>query len=296
MKRRKFIQQTALSSTVLSLGLPQLSCSSTNSYKMGLQLFSVRDAMARDPLYTLNKLKVMGYQDFETYGFQADTKTIYGFKITEFKQVLDDLGITTTSGHYSFPDYFTASEEDLSRYVNQCIQTATILKSPYITWPFVKPKNRNPEGFKQLADKLNQIGEQVNSAGLGFAYHNHGYEFQDWNGTSGHEILMEITDPNFVKLQMDMYWIVHSGKTPKELVAQQPGRYVMWHIKDMDKVSQDFSELGNGSIDYTKMLPDPMASGLEYLYIEQGGNFAQSSMQSAASSAAYYKKNLQRFL
>ena len=296
MKRRKFIQQTALSSTVLSLGLPQLSCSSTNSYKMGLQLFSVRDAMALDPLDTLNKLKVMGYQDFETYGFQADTKTIYGFKITEFKQVLDDLGITTTSGHYSFPDYFTASEEDLSRYVNQCIQTATILKSPYITWPFVKPKNRNPEGFKQLADKLNQIGEQVNSAGLGFAYHNHGYEFQDWNGTSGHEILMEITDPNFVKLQMDMYWIVHSGETPKELVAQQPGRYVMWHIKDMDKVSRDYSELGNGSIDYTKMLPDPLAAGLEYLYIEQGGNFAQSSMQSAASSAAYYKENLQRFL
>ena len=296
MKRRKFIQQTALSSTVLSLGLPQLSCSSTNSYKMGLQLFSVRDAMARDPLDTLNKLKVMGYQDFETYGFQADTKTIYGFKITEFKQVLDDLGITTTSGHYSFPDYFTASEEDLSRYVNQCIQTATILKSPYITWPFVKPKNRNPEGFKQLADKLNQIGEQVNSAGLGFAYHNHGYEFQDWNGTSGHEILMEITDPNFVKLQMDMYWIVHSGKTPKELVVQQPGRYVMWHIKDMDKVSRDYSELGNGSIDYTKILPDPLASGLEYLYIEQGGNFAQSSMQSAANSAAYYKENLQRFL
>tara|TARA_B110000091_G_scaffold49233_1_gene54121 strand:- start:35 stop:826 length:792 start_codon:yes stop_codon:yes gene_type:complete len=263
---------------------------------MGLQLFSVRDAMAWDPLDTLNRLKVMGYQDFETYGFQADTKTIYGFKITEFKQVLDDLGITTTSGHYSFPDYFTASEEDLSRYVNQCIQTATILKSPYITWPFVKPKNRNPEGFKQLADKLNQIGEQVNSAGLGFAYHNHGYEFQDWNGTSGHEILMEITDPNFVKLQMDMYWIVHSGKTPKELVAQQPGRYVMWHIKDMDKVSRDYSELGNGSIDYTEMLPDPLASGLEYLYIEQGGNFAQSSMQSAASSAAYYKENLQRFL
>jgi sugar phosphate isomerase/epimerase len=296
MKRKEFIQQTALLSAGLSLGLPQLAFSSIKSYKMGLQLFSVRDAMALDPLSTLKKLKAMGYQDFETYGFQSDTETIYGFKIKEFKRILDDLRITTTSGHYSFPEYFTVSEEDLLRYVDQCIETAKILNSPYITWPFVKSENRNPEDFKLLADKLNLIGEQVSVAGLGFAYHNHGYEFQDWNGTSGHEILMEITDPNFVKLQMDMYWMVHSGKTPKELVAQQPGRYVMWHIKDMDKVTRDYSELGNGSIDYRKMLPDPVTSGLKYLYIEQGGNFAQSSIQSAADSATYYKENLQQFL
>ena len=95
-----------------------------------------------------------------------------------------------------------------------------------------------------MADKLNLIGEQVKSADLGFAYHNHGYEFQNWGGTSGHDILMKITDKNLVKLQMDMYWVIHSGKTPKELVDKHPGRYVMWHIKDMDKITRDYSELG----------------------------------------------------
>ena len=95
---------------------------------------------------------------------------------------------------------------------------------------------------------------------------------------------------------MDMYWAVHSGTTPKALVAEQPGRYVMWHIKDMDTITRDYTELGNGSIDYVSMLPDPVAAGLEYYYIEQGGNFAENSMQSVATSIAYFKKHLQFLL
>ena len=70
----------------------------------------------------------------------------------------------------------------------------------------------------------------------------------------------------------------------------------MWHIKDMDKVTRDYTELGNGSIDYAAILPDPVSSGLEYYYLEQGGNFARSPMDSVAQSAAYFKKNLQHFL
>jgi sugar phosphate isomerase/epimerase len=296
MKRKEFIQKTALLSAGFSIGLPNFSFSKKKHFKMGLQLFSVRDAMKLAPLDTLKKLKTIGYQDFEIYGFQADTETIYGYKSIEFKRILDDLGLSTTSGHYSFPDYFNASSDQLNRYVDQCIQTAINLNSSYITWPFIKPENRNPEGFKHLSEKLNIIGEQATKAGIGFAYHNHGYEFEDWGGTSGHQILMQLTDPKFVKLQMDMYWLVHSGKTPKDMVTQNPGRYVMWHIKDMDKVTRDYTELGNGSIDYTIMLPDPKTSGLEYLYIEQGGNFAESSMQSAADSALYFKQNLEGLL
>jgi hypothetical protein len=70
----------------------------------------------------------------------------------------------------------------------------------------------------------------------------------------------------------------------------------MWHIKDMDKVSRDYTELGNGSINYLEVLPDPIKSGLQYFYIEQGGNFATSSMKSAEDSANYFKANLQKFL
>tara|TARA_A100001011_G_scaffold192644_1_gene201253 strand:- start:21193 stop:22083 length:891 start_codon:yes stop_codon:yes gene_type:complete len=296
MKRSVFISQIATLGSLTLTGLPQLSFTTKPKYKMGLQLFTVRDAMAKDPVDTLKKVKAMGYQDFETYGFNPKTKEIYGFKVSDFKKILDDLDLTTTSGHFGFSDYFDASEDELKWFVDQSIDASKKLNAPYITWPWVHPDHRNPESFKVLADKLNRIGEQVKAADLEFAYHNHGYEFENWEGTTGHEILMKTTDEDLVKLQMDMYWVVHSGKTPKELVDQHPGRYTMWHIKDMDKVTRDYSELGNGSIDYIKILPDSKKSGLKYYYIEQGGNFAINSIESVAASALFFKKNLQHLI
>ena len=296
MNKHFIIKPFLLLITVLSCGIFSMSFTSISQYKIGLQLFSVRDAMAKDPKGTLVALKAMGYQDFETYGYDPKTETIYGYSLKEFKAILDELELTTTSGHYGFSDYFNATEEELDWFVAQCIKAAKSLDSPYITWPWIHPDHRNAEDFKRLAQLLNRIGKQVTEAGLGFAYHNHGYEFEDWNGTTGYEIILNQTNPDWVKLQMDMYWAVHSGTTPKALVAQQPGRFVMWHIKDMDKLTRDYTELGNGSIDYLSMLPDPQTSGLVYYYIEQGGNFAVNSMESAATSIAYFKKHLQKQL
>ena len=137
----------------------------------------------------------------------------------------------------------------------------------------------------------------MTAAGLGFAYHNHGFEFEDHNGENGYDIIITETDSDMVKLQIDMYWVMHSAKQrPKELIARYPGRFKMWHIKDMDKVTRDYTELGNGSIDYTEIMPDPDQSGLEFYYIEQGGNFTHSALQSAADSLTYFKEHLLKFL
>jgi sugar phosphate isomerase/epimerase len=277
--------------------LPILSISKKPKYKLGYQLYSIRDEMAKDPIHTLQSLKKMGYEDFEAYGFNENKTRFYGFPASDLKKILDDLKLTITSCHYGFSDYFDQTNEKLRWYVDQCITGAKHLNSRYITWPWVDPKNRNIEGFKKLASKLNLIGESVMKAGLGFAYHNHGYEFDDHNGQNGFDIILSETDPSFVKLQMDMYWVMHSSKyTPQELIHANPKRYVMWHIKDMDKVSRDYSELGSGSIDYLKILPFADKSYLDHYYIEQGGNYATNSMQSAADSASYFKKTLQKFL
>ncbi|MEL7339866.1 MAG: sugar phosphate isomerase/epimerase, partial [Bacteroidota bacterium] len=221
----------------------------------------------------------------------------YGIPATEFKQRLDELDLTVTSGHYGFSDFLARPEDDLKRYVDQCIQGAKALQSPYITWPWLAPEYRNLEGFRRLPDILNGIGEQVSAAGLGFAYHNHGFEFEDHDGQNGYDLIISETDAALVKLQMDLYWVMHSSKeTPKEIIARQPGRVVMWHIKDMDKETRDYTELGNGSINYHEILPDPDVSGLEYYYIEQGGNFAVNSLESAATSARYLQAELQQYL
>jgi sugar phosphate isomerase/epimerase len=141
------------------------------------------------------------------------------------------------------------------------------------------------------------VGEQVTKASLGFAYHNHDFEFVDHNGENGYDIIMKDTDPALVKLQIDLYWVMHSSKlSPSELFSKQPGRFVMWHIKDMDKVSRDYTELGNGSIDYRIILPEASRAGLQLYFLEQGGNFAKNSMQSVEDSAKFFKQHLEQFL
>lgn len=295
--RRDFMKKSSLAGAAAVLPLSSFASSKPPKFKMGLQLFTIRDALAKDPLATLKTVAALGYQDCETYGYDGDKDMYYGYKSAEFKRILDDLQLTATSGHYGFSDYFEKSEDEMKRFVDQCIIGAKALNKSYITWPWLAPEYRTLENYKKLPEKLNRIGEQVTQAGLGFAYHNHDFEFTDHHGEHGYTGILYDTDPELVKLQMDMYWVEHSSKlNPKQLISNHPGRFVMWHIKDMDKVTRDYTELGNGSINYIDMLSTIDTDVLEYFYLEQGGNFATNSMQSITDSAAYFKKHLQKFL
>lgn len=297
MNRRTFIAKTCLLSAAAMLNTPAFAASRKPNYKMGLQLFTVRRDMAANPIATLKAARAMGYEDVETYGFDNNKGTYYGYPAADFKKVLDDLQFTASSGHYDFAPYLAKPGDELSRFVDQCIKGAQVTGMKYITWPWLAPEQRTLDNFRLLAKKLNAIGKQVMAAGLGFAYHNHDFEFEEHNGQIGYDIILAETDPDLVKLQMDLYWVMHSSDlSPKEWVKKQPGRYVMWHIKDMDKVTRDYTELGNGSINYPAILPDPKQAGLEFYYLEQGGNFAHSPMQSIADSADYFKKHLQKYL
>ena len=297
INRRDFIlQSTALMSTSL-ITFPDPASVLAPKYKMGLQLFTVREPLAKDLTGTVKKIASIGYEDCETYGYDPAQGTYYGLKAPAFKQLLADHQMITTSGHYDFTKFFDKPADAMKRFVDQCIEGAHALGQRYITWPWLDPAFRTLENFRVLTGKLNTIGEQVTKAGLGFAYHNHDFEFVDYGGENGYDIIMRGTDASFVKLQMDLYWVMHSSKlTPAQLISRQPGRFVMWHIKDMDKVNRDYSELGNGSIDFTVILPEASRAGLQYYYIEQGGNFAKNPIQSVTDSAAYFKKNLEKYL
>ena len=294
--RRDFIVRSAsLAPGLFALNLPGMFCAP--KYKMGLQLFTVRGPLAKDAVGTIKKVSAIGYEDCETYGYDPQQGNYYGMKAAAFRDLLAEHKMITTSGHYDFTKYFDKPQDEMKKYVDQCIAGATALGQRYITWPWLDPAFRTEDHFRQLTKKLNSIGAQVNKAGLGFAYHHHDFEFKDFNGTNGYDIIMNETDPSLVKLQMDLYWIMRSSKlTPAQLIAKQPGRFVMWHIKDMDKQNQDYSELGNGSIDFTTILPEASKSGLQYYYIEQGGNFAKDPIQSVTDSAAYFKANLEKYL
>lgn len=292
MNRREFLMlATASAAAANAIGHP------APKYKMGLQLFTIRRPMAADPRATLQTVSALGYRDSETYGFDPMQMKYYGMPAADFKKVLEDNQLVTTSGHYDFANYFDKSEDEMTKYVDACIKGARALDQKYITWPWLDPSQRSIEKFKILTGKLNKIGEQVKKGGLGFAYHNHDFEFIDHNGQIGYDLVLKETDPDLVKLQIDLYWAMHSSKrTPHELFLLQPGRFVMWHVKDMDKKTRDYTELGNGSIDYTVILPDHKLAGLEYYYIEQGGNFAVDPMKSITDCADFMKKNLLKYL
>ena len=295
--RRKFLKQTGLITAASLLPISSFSMPVKPKYKLGLQLFTIRDMMAKDPFDTLKKVRALGYEDSEICGYDGAKGTYYGLKASEFKKLIDDLDFTVSSGHYDFSSFFMQPYEALQKYVDQCIEGSHEIGAKYITWPWLAPEYRSLDNYKLLAEKLSKMGEQVNAAGLGFAYHNHDFEFTDHHGENGYDIILYETDPEVVKLQMDMYWVVHSSrKSPAQLIDQNPGRYVMWHIKDMDKVTRDYTEMGNGSIDYKAILSNSDQDALEYYYIEQGGNFAHNSMQSITDSASYFKKHLQHYL
>lgn len=297
INRREFLCRAGTVAAATAFAIRSRSNVPAEKYKMGLQLFSVREPLATDVQGSIKTIASIGYEDCETYGYDPQSGSYYGMKASSFRQLLSDHNMITTSGHYDFTRYFDKSDDALLRYVDACIKGAQALGQRYITWPWLDPAFRSRDNFKVLAGKLNVIGERCSKAGIGFAYHNHDFEFTVYNGQSGYDIIMNETDPALVKLQLDLYWVMHSSPlSPAELISRQPGRFVMWHVKDMDKVTRDYSELGNGSIDYTVILPEATRAGLQYYYIEQGGNFASSPMQSARDSAVYFKQHLEKYL
>jgi sugar phosphate isomerase/epimerase len=286
MTRRTFIHRTG--SAAAALALPGLQ--PAPRFKMGLQLFTVRAPMRTDVAGTIQKIAAMGYEEAETYGFDPDTIGFYGMPAKAFADTLRANRITTPSGHYDLNRYAGAPMEELTRYVDRCIEGAKILGQSYITWPYLDEPWRTLDKIRIVAQRLNVIGAQIKKAGLQLAYHHHDFEFVNHDGQIGFDIILKETDPALVKMQTDLYWMAHAAQNVHEWFLRAPGRFVMWHVKDMHKVSRDYTELGNGSIDFTKIWPDTKLSGLRHYFVEQGGNFAKDPLSSVAQSAEYMKK------
>ena len=289
--RRTFLQQAA--ALTATGAFAPMSLAAQPRYKMGLQLYTIRDAMRRDVPGTLKRVAELGYQEVETYGFDPAGLAYYGLPARDFAQRLKDNGLTTPSGHYDLNKFPTASDDELNRYVDRCIEGAKLVGHHYVTWPFLDEPLRGMASFTKIVGRFNGIGERMAKGGVQFAYHNHGFEFVEQNGRAPYDVVLKETDPTLVKLQLDLYWLSHdSTQPPRYWFDKAKGRYEMWHVKDMHKISRDYTELGNGTIDYTKIWPDAAYSGMKHFFVELGSNFAKDSMQSIADGAAYVKRYL----
>jgi sugar phosphate isomerase/epimerase len=131
------------------------------------------------------------------------------------------------------------------------------------------------------------------NAGVKLAYHNHDFEFQKHDRITGYEILLKETDQDLVSFELDLYWVIRSGNNPLELFRENPGRFKMWHVKDMDKANPALNtEIGSGSIDFKAIFKEAKQSGMQHFFVEQENNFAGNSFQSIETSSSFILKEL----
>ncbi len=262
--RRTFIQQAALISAGMLVNPADLI--SKPRQKVGLQLYTLRNLISKDVRAVIAKIADIGFKEVETYGF-SPTGGFWGLKPNEFKSLMKSHGIKSPSGHYNFEPYLGANNLDS---LKSNIEAAQELDQKYLTVPYLsEPLRKNLDSYKSLAAKLNEAAVHARQAGLQLVYHNHDFEFINFNGTTGFDILLRETDPQDLKFELDIYWAVKAGKDPVALFEQNPGRYVMWHVKDMDKADKSYTEVGSGSIDYNKIFAKYKQSGMKHYFVEQ---------------------------
>jgi sugar phosphate isomerase/epimerase len=289
IKRRTFLINGGLALGALAIA-PSFSFG-TNKKNIGLQLYSLREQFPKDMSGTISKLAKAGYTEVETYGFSPD-KTFFGTSVKEFNTILRDNGMKVPSGHYDFNTYIKDGSTD---FLKSSIEAAAILESEYVVVPWLMPELRgvSGDGYKEIAQKVNVAAELCKASGLKLAYHNHDFEFDTFGSTTGYDILLKETDRNLVDFELDLYWVVRSGNDPLKLFAANPGRFTMWHVKDMDKAKPQWNtEIGKGVIDFKAIFAAAKLSGMKHFFIEHETNYQPNPMDSVIESCRYVKDNL----
>ncbi len=264
------------SSSVSEIITPTVNKLNLDSY--GIQLYTLRDDMPKDPKGVLQKLAGFGYKQIE--GFEGQMGLWWGMDHKEFKTYLDGLGLNFVSSHCNPNENFEKK-----------IAEAAEVGAKYLISPWVGPQ-KSIDDFKRIAERFNKLGEQCKAGGLRFAYHNHDYSFQEVEGLLPQAVMMDETDPELVDFEMDMYWVVTGGHDPIEWMKKYSGRFKLCHVKDRAKgVTAEQREetcvLGQGVIDYPTILADSKSYGMEYFIVEQEKYEGTTPIASAEEDAKY---------
>ncbi|WP_413998372.1 sugar phosphate isomerase/epimerase family protein [Flavobacterium sp. W1B] len=288
IKRRTFLINSGLALGAIALA-PSLAFSSKNK-NIGLQLYTLRESFPSNVKMVLEQVAKAGFKEVETYGFSAKNG-FFGTPVKEFKTILSDNGLKSPSGHYDFGSFFKDGNADL---LKKTIEAANILGSQYITIPWLEESLRkSADDYKKIAAKINEAAVLCKKSGLKLGYHNHAFEFMQYDNTTGYQILLNETDKKLVDFELDLYWVVRSGNDPLQLFKENPGRFTMWHVKDMDTKNPDWNtEIGNGKIDFKSIFAEANLSGVKHFFVEQETNYVPNPIESVKTSCQYVSKHL----
>ena len=238
----------------------------------GLALYTVRDAMADNPISTLKAVSEAGYSYFEAASYN-DGK-FYNMEPNDFKAMIQEFGFTPISTHQGGLTMDNADK--MIADVKAAGFKYFVIPSPPMNLFMSDTKVRDMHiagDLERFVTLLNTIGEKCNKAGLQLLYHNHDFEFKKaLNGEVVYDYVLEHTNPNLVNFEMDLYWVTKAGADPVAYFEKYPGRFKIWHVKDMDDQGR-FAPVGKGHIDFVKILSNKELSGMDYYLVEQDNTF-----------------------
>ncbi|HOZ79163.1 MAG TPA: sugar phosphate isomerase/epimerase [Ferruginibacter sp.] len=264
MNRRKFLFNTGITAAGLALGCDMKAATTANKqHLIGLQLYSVRDELKIGLDKVFEKIAAAGYGSVEMFGFSEEGH-FFNTKPAATSELLKKNGLVSPSGHYML-DLFNKDGQ-------QTVDAALALGHQYVTIPWFPPEQRSKlDDYKKIADRINKAAKLCKENNLKMAYHNHEFEFIKYeNGVSGYDILIEQCDKDLVDLELDLYWVQYAKENPVKIFSKAPGRFKMWHVKDMSKSDPATqTEVGSGSIDFTTIFNNAELSGMEYFFVEQ---------------------------
>jgi sugar phosphate isomerase/epimerase len=279
--------------TLLTTSLPRAVLADPLGIPVGIQLYSVNQAMHADAAGTLKKLQQIGYRNVETAGFG-------GFSAADFRKLLDDAGLVCPSAHLDFMSgnieaNFADAHALGANYVVSSVLRRGTGELPTLAPAFSKYaeglRAMTLEDAKQTAEVANRIGEKAKQAGLQYGYHNHFMEFVDQgHGQVAYDVLLKETDPGLVAFEIDCGWMRVAGGDPVHYFKKYPHRFPMIHVKDFlsvgtKKVAPGMrvgTELGNGFVDYRPIFAAAKSEGLKYYFVEQEAPFTRMSPMDAA--------------
>ncbi|MFT6806710.1 MAG: sugar phosphate isomerase/epimerase [Glaciecola sp.] len=254
LDRRRFMK---LSSTMLgAILLPgSLAFAADKPSVVGLQLYTLRDMMAVSVPATLKLVSAVGYKEVETAGYFEHSPQV-------FRKMLDDEGLTSPSAHIRL-DLFDKS-------LNQVIDTAKEIGHEYVVIPYLTVEQRGSgiDVYKKLSENCNVYGEACKKAGLKLAYHNHDFEFEMRDGQVPYDVLLHDVDADLMAMEMDLYWMAKAKQDPLAYFKRHPGRFKLWHVKDMDEQGT-FADVGTGIIDFPTIFAHAKQAGVEHKVVER---------------------------
>lgn len=277
ISRRSFVKNSGFALAGVSM-IPSLMKGKIPSDILGVQLYSVRDDMKKDPAGTLKKIAQMGYHYVEHAGYENGK--FYGYSPADFKKLLGDLGLKMDSGHdFLGARQWDPSKNDFTDEWKQTIEDAAAVGMKYMISPGVDQTYcHRIEDFHHYMDMFNKTGELAHKAGIHFAFHNESYEFNhSLNGTLLYDLILQIVDPHLVSQQMDIGNMYEPGGRAMHFLEKYPGRFLLMHVKNEMKASvpapdgekYESTELNKGVIPVKEIVDYARKTGTRYFIIEQ---------------------------